>query len=142
MVGALNNDYYCTANKCWLPEGESKCVGLHLKNCDCGYKHLKYPPPKEFVHEYDREWKGAVYFNAWHKTGKKDSIFKDGEWQILSLTGAILIASHEENLNPGDFDFSIICACTPFGAPPVNWRPPIIKSKREALKEARNGKNG
>jgi len=105
MITEINKDYYCTANECWLIFGRQECVDYAKKNkgepVNCRYCHLKWPTPQQFKDRYRLEYpnNGAVYY------------FIDNEWQTYEY-GTL----KKENL-------PIVCACTPWGKPPYDWRP-------------------
>ena len=112
MTEEINRDFYCS---CAIEAIDRKdCVHNEIEYCDLGYcqnyRH-KWPTPEQFKEEYGREYPndGAVYVlravelpEGWYT-----------EWYITSYSEA-------QALNDGD---EIICACTPWGKPPADWRP-------------------
>jgi len=103
MVGSLNKDMYCTANKCWAEKiNKFPC----LKDCNCGYYHRKWPTPKQFEYEYGIVYPdtGAVYVLL-HSTK---------EWVIYEYSVA---KRFNEKAEP------VVCACAPWGRPPKDWKP-------------------
>jgi len=129
-----NKNYFCVRGKCWLDiiDKQYNCVDANgdffQKNCGCGNLHLKYPTPKEFFNEYGFEYpeSGAVY--VLENNGDEDC------WNILDW-GEIQEASGR-NIDKE----IVICACTPFGAPPVDYRPKKYISRLQKYKEAKNAK--
>jgi len=112
MLNEIDRDFYCTtAGMADCPE-RGNYQGRHCKGCpDC---HRKYPIPEQFKEEYGEEyadnrpvfvlldhtlkdWDVAVYRNAMHPKG----LFVNGHYSKV---------------------LSVVCACTPFGKPPQDWR--------------------
>jgi len=112
----IDKEYYCTIGAftgkdrcsvgscnyygCGIPsQSTAKCT-----DNDCGFFHRKFPTPEQFKEEYGEEWTGAVYF--------MDGDDPNDIWQIDCIENAF-----------EDERYYIICACTPFGKPPQDWRP-------------------
>jgi len=99
----LNNDFYCTSNKCWRSiTSEKTCE----KDFHCGYKKHRWPTPEQFKEEYGFEYPedGAVYA----------LVFENGPWEIHSFKIVKITRPR----------FAVIvCACTPWGKPPNTWKP-------------------
>ena len=94
----LNEDFYCSVDQVQMGEYEpSQCYGKAHGICkECSAYHRKWPTPAQFYEKYGRDWEGAVY-----------DLASDG-WRVFSMAA-----------NP----IAVVCACTPFGKPPDNWRP-------------------
>jgi len=116
MLGEINKDSYCTA---YLYNGDNKlkvcdphtrntvtgdCIGV-CEKCNC--YHRKWPTPEQFFEEYGLYYPddGAVY-EADIDQGNKPT------WIIASYWTAKKMGKRH-----------IICACTPWGMPPADWRP-------------------
>ena len=90
---------------------------LNKLHCDsCLHKHRKWPTPEQFFEEYGEVYPddGAVWFNF---SGTFDS-----GWDINFKLGIYADAKKEQDANK-EREYNIICACTPWGKPPNNWRP-------------------
>ena len=74
---------------------------------------LKYPTPEEFENDYGYEYPddGAVYYN-WDYVDSKE------EWYIDTFAWVKELQQDKRFTN-----FTIVVACTPWGKPPVDWRP-------------------
>jgi hypothetical protein len=97
MKGEIDRDYYCSENDCIERKPNKECVDMVCRNC-----HRKHPTPEHFKEEYGEEWDGACYFwsdedRFWFTSSKADTEF----------------------LNR----VTVVCACTPWGKPPNDWRP-------------------
>jgi hypothetical protein len=108
MIYEIDKDFYCSAT-----EKKGQCIQsgyrTHTNICSakcltCGNRHRKWPTPKQFIEEYGREFNGACYYLCCYG---KDELFWDTDCQ----QGYPL---------PSRFE---VCACTPFGYPPNDWRP-------------------
>jgi len=125
MIGEINNDYYCSANRYAVNED---CKIAPVCGClKCKNYHRKYPTPEQFKAEYGFVYPddGAVYFRVLDKKGIVCKEYPDnGNWRIIKKhminDPRILIPCSE--LNSGDH-LQIVCACTPWGMPPRDWRP-------------------
>jgi hypothetical protein len=105
MLGETNGDFYCTSADYNELSGNCMRTANQCVNCSC--KKHKYPTPEQFREEYGKEYPddGAVY-----------CFMFDGEgysWWVLAHEYA------KQYLN----EYPIICACTPWGKPPDDWRP-------------------
>ena len=101
MLGEIDRDCFCSA----FLDPLKDC--MDIADCSgCANIHRKWPTPQQYCEEYGAEWPedGAVY-----------SYFDDGQgWVVCSLKWA-----KEKWLerNP------IVCAATPCGKPPDDYRP-------------------
>ena len=114
MLGEINKDFYCSMG--WTPDGVPTCtIGSNecdRKECDC--RHRKWPTLKQFKEEYGEEWKGAVYTLCVNDPCK-DSMCIYSEWSDFP----------EIEPHPPECERKLVkvCACTPWGKPPNDWRP-------------------
>ena len=120
MKGEINKDFYCSANLFDYDKGKNpKCVtaatsdGIDKTCKGCYCYHRKHPTPEQFREEYGEDYPddGAVYF-LWLDSEK---------WQVNSLENL------REMFGESDLLFYVVCACTPWGKPPNNWRPECTK---------------
>ena len=116
MISENNKDYYCSAE---LFDGQNKIevcdpgtgiitMGVCIDICrKCHNYHRKWPTPEQFREEYGEEYPndGAVYV--------LDDTGRTMRW-IIYLGVPKLVYM--------DFEF-VVCACTPWGCPPEDWRP-------------------
>ena len=111
MLSKINDNFYCSANRytngfCGT-DFDDAC-----ERCTCKNYHRKYPTPEQFKEEYGFEWQdeAAVY-----------GLVEGYGWAAMPYKAAKLRSHYEMT----DFKcvHSIICACTPWGKPPADWRP-------------------
>jgi len=100
MLGELKDkDFYCC--------GFSTDLCGHFPVCPeiCRMRRHKYPTPKQFKEEHGVEYPddGAVYARCKKIIG----------WYSMGYGYA---------KTSSEYDY-IVCACTPFGSPPADWRP-------------------
>jgi hypothetical protein len=91
--GEINRDFYCSAND-YI---EGYCDGEFNTKCgfgECENYHRKWPTEKQFKEEYGRDWDGGGYY------------FSGMSW-----------------IQSSPLDKIEVCACTPWGKPPDDWRP-------------------
>ena len=106
MMGGIDKDYYCDCYK--DPFKECGYIG----QCeDCGSYHRKYPTIEQFVEEYGEDVPDD--FPVWERI---KPIMNAG-----SVCDWVLIKFKDRSGNETNADF--ICACTPWGRPPADWRP-------------------
>jgi len=115
-IGEINEIYYCTANSyknnrctlhdCCHDDKGTAMVDLEVTCVLKGCRHClhKWPTPKQYQVEYGKKYsdKGAVYLK----------IYGDQCWRY----------DHYEFLKSVD-EIIIVCACTPWGCPPDDWKP-------------------
>ena len=113
MLGEINRDWYCTANRfkdgiCNLCKNGGSATFYCEKSCSCC--HRKHPTPEQFLAEYGFAYPddGAVYLLK-----HRNSYPHYKEWEIFTYG----FVKSLNNLEP------IICACTPWGRPSDDWRP-------------------
>ena len=113
MRGEVGKDFYCSADSysntgrcCFHTEASCSEFRKH-----CGAYHRKWPSPEQFKEEYGEEYPkdGAVYWSYRLLGRGKGGI---GKYETI-------LAAQEREREP----MIIICACTPFGSPPEDWRP-------------------
>jgi len=123
----IDDNFYCVS-ACFVDDSTSnnQCCGSRPCYSACRNRHRKWPTPTELEEEYGREYQGddAVYFshnnNYNEETGKYDGlIWKD--WKAMSYAEFLRIRSgYCEDIQDR---YVAVCACTPFGKPPKDWRP-------------------
>jgi hypothetical protein len=124
MIGEINCDWYCVCEKdltddnyC-LPEQTGFDTEYCINHCDKA--HRKYLTLKQFKNKYGHEWEGAVY--AVFDTGEIIHL----EFCNVSGVSGLWFTSTVRQIEAAEAAgvcFSIVCACTPWGKPPNNWRP-------------------
>ena len=111
--GEIDRDFYCSAY-CYNNEhgrclnktcivNENKC---EQKRDNCKNYHLKWPTPKQYELEYDEEYSEANAVYCQHH---------DTDWFVTSWENA------KDSYMAGKC--LVVCACTPWGKPPADWRP-------------------
>jgi len=111
MKGEIDRDFYCPANAVGYvnQNSEHHCYG----DCYCcEHKRRKYPTPEQYREEYGEEWKGAMYTKCFSDFCK----FTDCPYSGWSSDPLPDFAAECDTLTR-------VCACTPWGKPPDNWRP-------------------
>jgi len=99
----IDKDHFCGGNffkDGWCLLEDCVCVD------SCEVCHRKWPTPKEFEKEYAKKYPddGAIYsFKSW-----------SGKWISTDWTW---------EKNNHERDDVVVCACTPWGCPPNDWRP-------------------
>jgi hypothetical protein len=116
----LGKNYYCSGfyyenGQCLKennPDVPLSCSGACLRFC-----HRKWPTPEQFKHEYSMDYpdSGAVYTSLYHENDEESNL----EWNINTLAGA---KNLEKSQDSGAL-FYTVCACTPWGKPPEDWKP-------------------
>jgi len=119
----INKDFYCSAS-----------FNIPHKNYETGYcralkgacgklcsaYHRKWPTPEQFREEYGEEVPNdfPVWINGYFENG--NSMYANGEYQLMEYHYAKgLIKTIKTEIKR----WGILCACTPFGKPPKDWRP-------------------
>jgi len=111
MKGEIDRDFYCSGTffggSEWCNSKNRICVGISGDNIFCSCYHRKRPTPEQYRTEYGEDYpeRGAVYFM------RKEPPAND-TWYV-------------ERLGPPEHlsHCLVVCACTPFGPPPDDWRP-------------------
>jgi len=118
MLTEIDKDFYCSCDFMQMGNYEPEhCHGKTQGYCDgCSARHRKHPTPEQFKEEYGFDYpdKGAVY--CCDPTGKLNS----DKWFIFNYKW--FKENKQRYTNDGQ-DLLCICACTPFGIPPENWKP-------------------
>ena len=119
MIGEINRDFYCLADKvannglvnyCLL-KGSLIDLLDHCKKCK--HCHRKWPTPEQFVEKYSYEWPNdaAVYvFN--------NRAYSEGyptKWEVKEYGGKSKWSTYGNH-------YTIVCASTPWGIPDKDWR--------------------
>jgi len=142
LRGEIDRDFYCSAGyvsvdfaggyncpmqRLGTPHDPSKC-----KECTC--YHCKHPTLEQFKREYGRNYSadGAVYFRYAIK-GEKPK-----PWRTVLLYEAVEAIEYAEEYGDDDDkrrqSYHIVCACTPWGQPPDDWRPEARMKPSEVRK--------
>jgi hypothetical protein len=114
MKNEIDKDFYCVTGFQRKSGSfmESECYGAENRTCCecCTFSHRKYPTPEQYRKEYGEEYPddAAVYLYRQYKG-----------WRIEPYDYAKQFLLPSSNKDP----FYIVIACTPFGAPPDDWRP-------------------
>jgi hypothetical protein len=100
-------DFYSKNKGCYnrARESDAGCIGT-----SCGCYHYKWPTPKQYKAEYGEEWPGdcAVYIRS---------------RQLIDTVCDRYFVAKRSTVRNLDSYIGIICACTPWGKPPDEWRP-------------------
>jgi hypothetical protein len=122
MKGDIDRDFYCSAG---ADTGSVICPkrfsggedGLYC--ADCKNRLRKWPTLEQFREEYGGEYPedGAVY--CFDSGGGFDNGISKA-WGACRLSIARMYESLPHELGR---KFYIVCACTPWGKPPDDWRP-------------------
>jgi hypothetical protein len=100
-------------------EGYDHYLNEEHERCElCFNRHRKWPTSEQYKEEYGEEYpeNGAVYYLD--SGGFDNGISK--VWGACSLSTARMYESLPHEIGR---KFYIVCACTPWGKPPDNWRP-------------------
>jgi hypothetical protein len=103
MLGKIDRNFYCS--------GDSVHICGHFPKCSetCRQRHRKWPTPEQFKEEYGLEWQGAVYYHCSSTESQCDDECEAKGW-MQEEYGCLC-------------EPIIVCACTPWGRPPNDWRP-------------------
>ncbi len=127
MIGEIDKDFYCTSflsEKVTERNLDGSCVerimckaeGTYLDEdfcCSmCTCKKRKYPTPGQFEKEYGYEWEGLIYLRTDYPIEKTNG--EKGEWKYDEFKKGTVYDKNRVD---------VVCACTPFGIPPKDWRP-------------------
>jgi hypothetical protein len=113
MLAEIDKDFYCSAN-CYQAElGNCSVCFCGCQTCkkDCENYHRKHPTPSQFKEEYGEEYPddGAL----WERLKAIMNAGTLGIWRLVEYR--YCRGNHTTN--------EYVCACTPFGMPPKDWRP-------------------
>jgi hypothetical protein len=110
MKGEIDKDFYCSLGR---DERKQRDIcSNECATCGCEAYHRKYPTPEQYREEYGEEWKGAMYTKCFSDFCK----FTDCPYSGWSSDPLPDFAAECDTLTR-------VCACTPWGKPPDNWRP-------------------
>jgi hypothetical protein len=121
----IDKDYYCTCYRDDKPDYWDCCCTTY----DCENYHRKHPTPEQYKEEYGEDVPDdkAVYYQQFTKicdyeNGEiKNPRLSEPEWRTA------LYWEVKQPYEDGQFKIGlVIIACTPFGAPPDDWRPEEI----------------
>jgi hypothetical protein len=94
MIGEVDSDFYCIIGSYAF----GLCDKLAMHTCKdylrCRYRYHKWPTKEQFKKVYGVEYEGAGYY------------FNGIGW-----------------IQSSSLDKVEVCACTPWGKPPDDWRP-------------------
>ena len=107
MTHEINAEFYCGAFE-RPAKGCPDCGNCERLECEA--YHRKWPTPEQFKAEYGKEYPddAATY-------SKKISAVND-DWECISFYVAKAMIEVLGNT-------CVVCACSPFGIPPDDWRP-------------------
>jgi len=128
MKGEIDKVFYCSAG-CYENGGKCTVAGVCLSDCD--NRHRKHPTPEQFKEEYGEDYHDdwAVYsrnHNILLRTDQKEdgsfeNIYKYSEWVAMPYSEfKYILTQYDVEIRE---EFQVVCACTPWGKPPRDWRP-------------------
>ena len=114
MKGEIDKDFYCLAARsspkitCDIFE---KC---RTGNNACFFRLRKWPTPEQYLEEYGEDYpdSGAVYCFAVPVEGENGWRVFDYRWY----------KNNKERYAKDGQILYCVCACTPWGEPPYDWR--------------------
>ena len=124
MTGEIDKDWYCSARGAdgtTHPDCEYDYCRRMPEFHSCKFLHRKHPTPAQFKEEYGFEWDGGfpVY-------GLQEEItYNNGEEELYRHWIPFQFYDEIKPMlkNPNSWYKCVVCACTPFGIPPDDWRP-------------------
>jgi len=117
MAREINTTHYCSAGEYTGDNPPKYCMGLDPCREQCIHRHRKYPTPEQFVEEYGHEWPDDGPGWKWNHHENRWDLTYYREIKIAKRFRANIVTDFE--MAPLIF----VCACTPHGPPPVDWRP-------------------
>ena len=132
MLTEIDKDFYCSGHSFggveWCNNRNRLCVGITKDNITCECLHRKHPTPQQFKEEYGEEYPddGAVYIDVTYifpdKDGNPQRCYAvHSYWKYKEMKQGY--EAGRPITNPYFGLHGVYCACTPFGKPPLNWRP-------------------
>ena len=116
MVKEIDKDYYCSGNFFIPNSGVCKYRADHCNIMNgCLLKHRKWPTLEQFLEEYGEEY--TTERPVWLWVGYEGI----GGWEIKTFYEAKKRIKDIKEIN--GWTYSLVCACTPWGKPPDDWRP-------------------
>jgi hypothetical protein len=117
MTNEINRDFYCSAG---FYNGDGICdigkmAGRDYGECitNCSAYHRKHPTLEDYELEYGEEYpkNGAAYYR----------VRSCGAWLawVVDMYGSTTLTVLRKQYS----NIQVVCACTPFGRPPDDWRP-------------------
>ena len=120
MNEEINKDFYCTCY--YMPRLscpiKARCVS-GIAGSECEHLHRKYPTPQQYEEEYGVEYpnNGAYIRAHFHNEDQPSSWIVD----IYEEASSLSIITEELILDTAYRKIDIVCACTPWGCPPLDW---------------------
>jgi len=119
MLTEIDKDFFCSANRYNNRFCNNGGHTYNLCSSKCSCCHHKYTTPEQYKEEYGEEWadNDAVYY------------FVKDDWLVISYGKyKELYSTYLKQIELNDhaktfIKYPCICACTPFGKPPQDWRP-------------------
>ena len=121
MKGEINKDFFCAADFYINdPTTDKQCQGRQVCSESCKRYHRKYPTPEQFREEHGFEYpdRWAVYVNT--EDGPNRWYDVSSYYHYKSLLDTL---RERKALQYVQHKIYAVCACTPWGEPPVNWWP-------------------
>jgi hypothetical protein len=117
----MKQEPYCSVTGSDNFEGNYCCPDEGSCPCDiCPAFHHKWPTPEQFKEEYGEH--PSFESLVWEQRADADSPQPDFKWVPVLYKYADKHRRYEDT--DGVFRYgSIVCACTPWGKPPDDWRP-------------------
>jgi len=110
MKGEIDKDFYCSANKIPICD-----YGHDHNHKGCGNLKHKWPTKEEYLdNDYYEEWNGAMYIICVAENCKIQKCLYYMQWSDMP---------EFDNYPDCQPFIKRVCACTPWGKPPVDWRP-------------------
>ena len=110
-MNEIDGDFYCADNFLKKFANGTFCTSSYSKSCicldnKCTLRHRKWPTPEQFREEYGREWPDDAPVHY------LDDDHLNHAWELDLHVNAV-----------DDERYLIVCASTPWGKPPGDWRP-------------------
>jgi len=117
MLTEIDMDFYCSTD--FMQMINDKLEPCQCLCCECPACHRKYPTPEQFKEKMDEEINET--FPVWLLI-EEDPGENFLDWTLMTYADALQYEreSEEADIAPNVY---IVCACTPFGKPPQDWRP-------------------
>jgi len=121
MTGEIDRDFYCS---CLVYDKATQYCHRFNQRCHalCDNYNSKWPTPEQFKEEYGKEWTGAVY-GVCESECKYGHMYVCGEWYVYDTQESCARSFGYCERNNGNVTHAVVCACTPWGKPPNDWRP-------------------
>ena len=137
MTGEIDGDFYCSGynNAKFMCENYNACSNTHGSS-HCVRKRHKWPTPEQFKEEYG--WEVPEEMPVW-VLNRSVAILKrfDGTpYEDIYKWSLHTYGTFKERISDWNSPFknmvanfgqlyieAVVCACTPWGKPPNDWRP-------------------